>query len=344
MGPAAHSPMISTLGASTGLRIGRGGGCHAACFWSRPGVPTCEGSQEVYRGRGSAPGGRLFYRQHRRAVRAGRPPSAFRSRSPARRSPTISARGGRCAARLEEVTDSASRRSATRPAPACRLSRRTGRRVLRDGAGQRSRRWTREAGSAREPSCSCADGIARVAADPPGSRFRPRCQAATGSRLLPPWLARIYWSDYEPARLAVIAERLRGATAPGGERWCIFDNTTLGAATGNALALGAADAGRRSPTAPELVFGMPFAQTRGVRPYDPLPMTTTLPAAPASPGVDANDLRVTRIRAAARSQLLAPRPRDRVRRAPGRTRVRHLGRDSRAGRAAHRGDAFAAHA
>ena len=30
---------------------------------------------------------------------------------------------------------------------------------------------------------------------------------------------------------------LRAATAPGGERWCIFDNTTLGAATGNALAL-----------------------------------------------------------------------------------------------------------
>ena len=48
---------------------------------------------------------------------------------------------------------------------------------------------------------------------------------------------RIYWSDYEPTRLAEVAERLRGATVAGGERWCIFDNTTLGAATGNALAL-----------------------------------------------------------------------------------------------------------
>ena len=48
---------------------------------------------------------------------------------------------------------------------------------------------------------------------------------------------RIYWSDYEPARLAAIAERLRGDAVTGGERWCIFDNTTSGAATGNALAL-----------------------------------------------------------------------------------------------------------
>ena len=29
----------------------------------------------------------------------------------------------------------------------------------------------------------------------------------------------------------------REAAAPGVERWCIFDNTTLGAATGNALSL-----------------------------------------------------------------------------------------------------------
>ena len=48
---------------------------------------------------------------------------------------------------------------------------------------------------------------------------------------------RIYWSDYEPARLAAIAERLRGPAVAAAERWCIFDNTTLGAATGNALAL-----------------------------------------------------------------------------------------------------------
>ena len=48
---------------------------------------------------------------------------------------------------------------------------------------------------------------------------------------------RIYWSDYEPERIAALAERLRWAAAPEVDRWCIFDNTTLGAATGNALAL-----------------------------------------------------------------------------------------------------------
>ena len=48
---------------------------------------------------------------------------------------------------------------------------------------------------------------------------------------------RIYWSDYEPERIAAHAERLRAADATDVERWCIFDNTTLGAATGNALAL-----------------------------------------------------------------------------------------------------------
>jgi len=81
-------------------------------------------------------------------------------------------------------------------------------------------------------------GIARVAADP--ARV-PAAAVPGGDGLLVYYRLhgspRIYWSDYEPDRLAVIAERLRGATAGDGERWCIFDNTTLGAATGNALAL-----------------------------------------------------------------------------------------------------------
>ena len=48
---------------------------------------------------------------------------------------------------------------------------------------------------------------------------------------------RMYYSDYEPERLAGYAERIMRASARGAESWCIFDNTTLGAATGNALAL-----------------------------------------------------------------------------------------------------------
>jgi len=50
---------------------------------------------------------------------------------------------------------------------------------------------------------------------------------------------RIYYSDYEPERLAVYADQLAQPTRVPTERWCIFDNTTLGAATGNALALAA---------------------------------------------------------------------------------------------------------
>jgi uncharacterized protein YecE (DUF72 family) len=46
---------------------------------------------------------------------------------------------------------------------------------------------------------------------------------------------RIYWSAYEPEQIALYADRLQKSKAA--ERWCIFDNTVLGAATENALAL-----------------------------------------------------------------------------------------------------------
>ena len=48
---------------------------------------------------------------------------------------------------------------------------------------------------------------------------------------------RIYYSAYSPDLLRDAADTLRGADAAGAECWCIFDNTTLGAATGNALEL-----------------------------------------------------------------------------------------------------------
>jgi uncharacterized protein YecE (DUF72 family) len=79
--------------------------------------------------------------------------------------------------------------------------------------------------------------VARVAADParvhdaalPGGDPALEYYRLHGS-------PRMYYSDYEPERLAIVAERLRPSPdAP--ERWCIFDNTTLGAATGNALTL-----------------------------------------------------------------------------------------------------------
>jgi uncharacterized protein YecE (DUF72 family) len=47
----------------------------------------------------------------------------------------------------------------------------------------------------------------------------------------------MYRSSYETERLAATAGLLRANAAAGQACWCIFDNTTLGAATGNALEL-----------------------------------------------------------------------------------------------------------
>ncbi|HEY8571034.1 DUF72 domain-containing protein [Phenylobacterium sp.] len=77
--------------------------------------------------------------------------------------------------------------------------------------------------------------IARVAADP--ARV-PAAAEPGGWDGLKYWRLhgspRMYWSSYEPAWLAELAARLRAAPA---EAWCIFDNTTSGAAAANALDL-----------------------------------------------------------------------------------------------------------
>jgi uncharacterized protein YecE (DUF72 family) len=79
--------------------------------------------------------------------------------------------------------------------------------------------------------------VARVAADParvpeaakPGGDLALCYFRLHGS-------PRMYYSDYEPERLAAYARRL-AELRPADGCWCIFDNTTLGFATGNALAL-----------------------------------------------------------------------------------------------------------
>jgi uncharacterized protein YecE (DUF72 family) len=48
---------------------------------------------------------------------------------------------------------------------------------------------------------------------------------------------RIYYSDYDEAALAALAKRLDAQRQHGIPAWCILDNTALGAALGNALAL-----------------------------------------------------------------------------------------------------------
>lgn len=80
--------------------------------------------------------------------------------------------------------------------------------------------------------------VARVAADP--SRV-PAAAEPGGDPALEYYRLhgspRMYYSDYEPERIAAYADRIARRDAGVAESWCIFDNTTLGAATGNALAL-----------------------------------------------------------------------------------------------------------
>jgi uncharacterized protein YecE (DUF72 family) len=49
---------------------------------------------------------------------------------------------------------------------------------------------------------------------------------------------RIYYSDYDEVALAALGRRLDAHRQQGVTTWCILDNTALGAALGNALALG----------------------------------------------------------------------------------------------------------
>lgn len=77
----------------------------------------------------------------------------------------------------------------------------------------------------------CAFRIARVAADPPR---HPAASTPGGWRGISYWRLhgspQMYRSSYdEPA--------LRALQAASGETWCIFDNTTSGAAPADALRL-----------------------------------------------------------------------------------------------------------
>ena len=100
--------------------------------------------------------------------------------------------------------------------------------------------------SAAAESVLLAHRVARAGADP------ARCEAAAHPG---GWPALAYWrlhgspamyrSSYEPERIRAIAEAMRARHAAGAECWCIFDNTTLGAATGNALELVRAVNGER---------------------------------------------------------------------------------------------------
>jgi uncharacterized protein YecE (DUF72 family) len=251
--PAAthDSLMISTTGASTGLRIGTAG-------WGLPRVwrgqfPDDGSYLERYAARFAAVEiNSSFYRQHRRGVYerwAASVPPHFRFAVKVPRAIThdqaLVAADVLLDVFLEEVAGLGSRLgpllvqlppSLAYDAEHAEEFFETLRRLHGGPVGCEPRHESWFGAHAEE--LMRRHRVARVAADP--ARV-PAAAVPGGDHTLLYFRLhgspRIYWSDYEPARLAAIAEQLRGATAPGGERWCIFDNTTLGAATGNALAL-----------------------------------------------------------------------------------------------------------
>lgn len=80
--------------------------------------------------------------------------------------------------------------------------------------------------------------IARVAADPVRCPGGERLGGWPGLRY---WRLhgspRVYYSPYDEARLAALAEAIACEAPSGASSWCIFDNTASGAATSNAVEL-----------------------------------------------------------------------------------------------------------
>lgn len=81
-------------------------------------------------------------------------------------------------------------------------------------------------------------GVARVAADP--ARVPAAAEPGGAPELVYFRLhgsPRVYYSPYPGEYLDALAGRLARCAATAREVWCIFDNTAMGAATGNALEL-----------------------------------------------------------------------------------------------------------
>lgn len=79
--------------------------------------------------------------------------------------------------------------------------------------------------------------VARVAADPPPADGAEAPGGWPGLRYHRLHGApRIYYSRYEPHAIDILRDNLEDG-AHAADVWCIFDNTAMGAATGNALEL-----------------------------------------------------------------------------------------------------------
>ena len=247
----AGQSMISTMGASTGLRIGTAG-------WGLPrlwrGEFPADGSYlERYAARfDAAEINSSFYRQHRRGVYerwAAAVPLEFRFAVKVPRAIThdqsLVAADVLLEVFLEEVAGLGSRLGPllVQLPPSLALNEEHAEEFFetlrRLHAGPvalepRHESWF----GAKADQMMRRHRVTRVAADP--ARVPAAAEPGGDPGLVYYRLhgsPRIYWSDYEPARIAALAERLRRAATAGVDRWCIFDNTTLGTATGNALAL-----------------------------------------------------------------------------------------------------------
>ncbi len=80
--------------------------------------------------------------------------------------------------------------------------------------------------------------VARVAADPAPAKGAGK-PGGWSELIYYRWHGspRIYYSDYDDGALAALGKRLDAHRLQGATTWCILDNTALGAALGNALAL-----------------------------------------------------------------------------------------------------------
>ena len=78
--------------------------------------------------------------------------------------------------------------------------------------------------------------VARVAADPPRAQVGSEPGGWRGLAYFRlHGSPRIYYSSYEDGYLDALADKLRDLKKRRIPSWCVFDNTTLGAGTGNAL-------------------------------------------------------------------------------------------------------------
>lgn len=243
--------MISTMGDSTGLRIGTAG-------WGLPRLwrdqfPPDGSYLERYAARFSAVEiNSSFYRQHRRAVYerwASAVPASFRFAVKLPRAVTHDQQLVAADVLLEVFLDEV-RGLGDRLGPLLMQLPPLlafdaehvdeflgGLRRLHAGAVTCEPRHESWFGAPAEAMLR-RHGVARAAADP--ARVPAAAEPGGDGRLVYYRLhgsPRMYYSDYKPERLGGIAERLRAARDAGAETWCILDNTTLGAATGNALAL-----------------------------------------------------------------------------------------------------------